>query len=149
MTRSTSLLVVALLAAAGALAVAAVRGPAPPATLDDRVRAVASTLRCPVCENLSVADSPSGLAAEVRKTIARRLARGDTPEEIRTDFAAAYGEWVLQAPPQEGINLVAWFAPLAAVLGGGAITILALRRWRRSDPPRAPEEDGLSETLRA
>jgi cytochrome c-type biogenesis protein CcmH len=142
MTRSTALLVVAALAAGGALAFAALRGPAPPASLDDRVRGVASTLRCPVCENLSVADSPSSLAAEMRRTIARRLARGATPDEIRDGFVRAYGAWVLQAPPPEGINLLAWLAPVAAVAGGGAVAILASRRWRRPDPPaRRPAPD--------
>lgn len=146
--KGTILLLAAIGAAAMALAVAALRGPDRPATLDARVEAVASTLRCPVCQNLSVADSPSGLAGEMRRTIEERLRAGDGPAEIRADFARAYGPWILQAPPKEGINLVAWLATPAALLGGAAALALALRRWR-GRRTEAPPRDGLSPPDRA
>lgn len=124
-------LAVGALASAAAIAVAVLRGPAPPGTLDERVAAVASTLRCPVCQNLSVADSPSRLAAEMREEISRDLRDGNSPEDIRAEFVAAYGEWVLLEPPKRGLNLVAWLAP-ALLLGGGLVGVaLALRGWRR------------------
>ena len=83
MTRGTIILVGAVVAVAVALGVAALGGPGRPRTFDDRVDTVASTLRCPVCQNLSVADSPSGLAAEMRRTIAQRLRAGASPETVR------------------------------------------------------------------
>jgi cytochrome c-type biogenesis protein CcmH len=134
--RATVVLLVAAIAAVVALSVAALRGPTSQPTLQQRVDEVASSLRCPVCQNLSVADSPSGLAAEMRRAIADRLREGDSPEEIRAGFVDAYGEWILQAPPKEGINLVAWLAPTAVLLAGAGAAALAVRRWRRDVPPR-------------
>ena len=67
-------LAAALLATGVTLAVVAARGPAPSTSMDDRVRAVAETLRCPVCVDLSVADSPSDTAREMRTAI-RELPR--------------------------------------------------------------------------
>jgi cytochrome c-type biogenesis protein CcmH len=122
------ILPVVLLAAGVALAVAAVRGPAPPRTMTERVRAVASSLRCPICQNLSVADSPSGLAAEMRRTIAAELASGMTPDQIRRRFVASYGEWILEAPPKRGLDLLAWVGPALLVLGGLVAGALAIRR---------------------
>lgn len=141
--RATIILTIAAVAAAVAVGAAAIRTPRRPATLDERVDAVATTLRCPVCQNLSVADSPSSLAGEMRRTIEDRLRAGDTPAEIRAGFAAAYGEWILQAPPKEGINLVAWLAGPAALLGGGVAAAVAVRGWRRRRP-QIVSSDGLS-----
>lgn len=142
-TRSTAALAAALLMAATALGVVAARGPQPPVGMDERVHAVAETLRCPVCQNLSVADSPSTLAGEMRRTIARRLEAGRTPQEIRAEFVAAYGEWILQAPPPRGINLVAWAAPAVLLLAGLVTAGVALQRWTARPSRRdLPGADG-------
>src|SRR5207244_2321694 len=78
--------------------VVAGRGPAPSATMSERVRAIASTLRCPVCQDLSVADSPSGLATSIRAQIAQKLRAGETPSQIRQGYVGAYGQWILLSP---------------------------------------------------
>lgn len=131
-------LAVAALATAAALTLVALRGPEPPRTLDDRVHAVAETLRCPVCQNLSVADSPAPLARQMRETIERRLRAGRSPEEIRAGFVAAYGEWILQAPRPRGLNLVAWIAPAALFVAGAVLALVAVRRWTERRPRSAP-----------
>ena len=126
---SAGVLAGVLLVAAAALAVVALRGPSAPRSMNDRVRSVASTLRCPVCQNLSVADSPSRLAQQMRATIAEELAAGRTPQQIRSEFTASYGEWILLAPPKHGIDLIAWLGPLLLVLGALAAGLAAVRRW--------------------
>lgn len=117
-----------LLAAAG-VAFAALRGPAGPASTDDRVYAIASGLRCPVCLNLSAADSPSPVAQEMRATIRRDIEAGKTPAEIRSEFVAGYGEWILLSPEPKGINLLAWLVPVLVVVGGLFAVLFAIRRW--------------------
>jgi len=136
-------LAAALLAAGASLAVVAARGPAPPTTMPERVRVVASTLRCPVCQGLSVADSPSRLAEQFRRQVAQELQAGESPDQIRQGFVRAYGEWILLAPPRSGINLVAWVAPVLLLLGGLAMALVAIGRWTRGRGPGAfPDGSG-------
>lgn len=134
----TIVLAATVLAAAAALATAALRGPEPPRTLDQRVHAVAETLRCPVCQNLSVADSPSPLARQMRQTIERQLRAGRSPDDVRAGFVDAYGEWILQAPPARGINLMAWLAPAVLFVVGLILLGVAVRRWTASPRPTEP-----------
>ncbi len=128
---STIVLVVAVVAAAGALLAVAIRGPARPQALDDRVRAVAATMRCPVCADLSVADSPSMLARQMRDTIRRALVAGESADAIRSEFVAAYGRWILISPSKHGADLWFWIVPLLVAVGAAVLGTVAARRWLR------------------
>ena len=123
------------LAVAGLLLLAAAIGLLPDAASaaarDEEVQTIASQLRCVVCQNLSVADSPSEMAGQMRDLIRERLGAGDRPEQVMAYFVQRYGDWVLLAPPARGLNLVLWLAPFAAVVGGLALVLTLVRRWRR------------------
>jgi cytochrome c-type biogenesis protein CcmH len=123
---------------------------------DEAVTAVASKLRCVVCQNLSVADSPSEMARQMRDLIRERLGQGDTPEQVIAYFEARYGDFVLLTPRfGRGVNALVWLAPFAAVLVGLLAVLRVTRRWRRraADVPEATAPESLSaedrERLRA
>ena len=99
--------------------------------LDDGVRRVALQLQCPVCEGETVADSPSGLAGDMRGVIRTRLAAGEGDQQILDEFVASYGDSILTEPPKRGISLGVWIGPIVAVLLGAAVLWLLLRTWRR------------------
>ena len=71
---------------------------------EDTVTAVAAQLRCVVCQNLSVADSPSETARQMRDIVRERLALGETPEQVMAYFVDKYGTWILLAPPAPGLH---------------------------------------------
>ena len=110
-------------------------------SIDARVRGISSGLRCPVCQNLSVADSPSDLARDMRATIRTRLEAGDTPGQIRAFFVERYGEWLVFEPPARGAGVFPWIAPSLALLGGAVLVGVVARRWRRNNSTAMSPDD--------
>jgi cytochrome c-type biogenesis protein CcmH len=105
-------------------------------SLDDGVRRVALQLQCPVCEGETVADSPSGLAADMRSVIRSKLAAGEPDQQILDEFVASYGDSILTEPPKHGISLGVWIGPILGVAAGALILGVLLKTWRRA--PAAP-----------
>ncbi|HEY7567245.1 MAG TPA: cytochrome c-type biogenesis protein CcmH [Gemmatimonadaceae bacterium] len=102
--------------------------------LEQRTSAVASHLRCPVCQGLSIQDSPSELAQQMRGVVRDQLAAGRTPEEVKQYFTEKYGEWILLEPEAHGFNVLVYILPVAAVVVGALVVVLAVRRWSRPAP---------------
>jgi cytochrome c-type biogenesis protein CcmH len=125
--RAAGLLVAGLLGLVWLLSGIA-RAAAPP-DLEDRVRDIASELRCVVCQNLSVADSPSDLAKEMRNLVRELVQQGKSPAEIQAYFVSRYGEFVLLSPPKRGFNLLVWLLPFLAIVAGAGVVYLVARRW--------------------
>jgi len=103
--------------------------------LDQRTDEIGALLRCPVCQGLSVADSPSTMARNMKAEVREKLAAGYDQEQILADFERSYGEFVRLEPPMRGVNWLVWFGPAGMLLAGGAVVVWALRR-----PPRPGEE---------
>jgi cytochrome c-type biogenesis protein CcmH len=111
--------------------------PVQASSVEEQVRQIAAELRCPVCQGLSVGDSPSRMAEQMRDLIRERLEAGDSPEAVKAYFVERYGEWILLAPKREGFNLLVWVLPFLG-LGSGAVgLVLVLRRWKKH-PGAAP-----------
>ena len=109
---------------------------------EDAVHDVAAQLRCVVCQSLSVADSPSETAHEMKDIIRERLAAGESPEQVRAYFVEKYGNWILLSPPRQGFNLLVWVVPFAGLGLGLVLVLLVVRRWsRRPAPPQTPPMD--------
>lgn len=123
----------AILALAGVALLSALAPHAPSDPVAE-ARSIAADLRCPDCQALSVAESRTASATAIREQIARLLAEGRSPQQIRQHFVDRYGEWILLAPA----NPLVWILPvvaLLAALGGLAWWLVALRT-RPSPSPR-------------
>jgi len=107
------------------------------AVTESQVHEVAAELRCVVCQNLSVADSPSEMARQMRAIVRERLEAGESPARVVQYFVDRYGEWILLAPRRSGFNILVWAAPLAAVAVGVAIVGVLVSRWTRRPGPTA------------
>jgi len=106
-----------------------------------RTEAIASDLRCPVCQGLSVADSHSPTADAIKEDIRRRVDAGESDAAIRRHYIDSYGEWILLRPEASGIGALVWILPVGALLLAGGGLALAFRRWRRQPAMAATDED--------
>jgi cytochrome c-type biogenesis protein CcmH len=119
---------------------------------EPEVYAIATQLRCVVCQNLSVADSPSETANQMRAVIRERLAAGERPEQVIQYFVDKYGEWILLAPRRQGFTLLVWLLPPLAAVAGIGLAALLLARWTRSRSAGTAEvphlDPAMSERIR-
>ena len=104
----------------------------PARATEDRVQAIAATIRCPQCRSQSAADSDASTAQAVRTEIAERVEAGESADEIRAYFASRYGEQILLTPPADGVGSIVWVLPVAATVAGAAGLGFAFVRWRRA-----------------
>ncbi|WP_309767412.1 MULTISPECIES: cytochrome c-type biogenesis protein [unclassified Caballeronia] len=99
---------------------------------DDRLRQLAESFRCVVCQNQSLADSAAPLAADLRERIREQARSGASDEEIRDYMVRRYGDFVLYRPPMKPATWALWFGPLLALLAGAIALALSIRRARRA-----------------
>lgn len=114
-----------------------------------RVEQLTEQLRCPVCDGLAVADSPSSTARTIAADVRARVASGETDRDIRQAYVAQYGEWILLEPPAGGFGLLAWALPVGGLVAvaSGAMWVLRRRMATTSPPParaRAAVEEALT-----
>ena len=108
------------------------------ATLEKRTAEVGALLRCPVCQGMAVADSPSTVAIDMKNQVRDLLARGYTQEQILKYFETSYGQFVLLKPQFAGINALVWVLPVLVLVAGGAIVFMKMRKLEALPP--APEK---------
>jgi len=108
--------------------------------LNKRTHEVGSLLRCPVCQGMSIADSPSEMAVNMKEQVRELLARGYTEEQILQYFELSYGQFVLLKPKFEGVTGVVWVLPLLALAVGAVILVMKLRKLEAGPPSRQSEE---------
>ena len=109
--------------------------------LDRRTHEIASLLRCPVCQGLAIADSPSEMAINMKGQVRELLSRGYSEEQILAYFERSYGQFVLLKPKFRGLGSLVWTLPLLALLIGWILVVLKLRKLEGPTPSSAPVEE--------
>jgi cytochrome c-type biogenesis protein CcmH len=132
------LLMAVVLAAALTIGVTRAGGPR---TNEERVEAIAKTIKCPVCRSESVFDSKADASQNIRDEIARQVAAGRTDDQIRAFVNARFqDQGLLLVPPKSGVDSLVWVLPVVAlVLAAGGLAV-AFRRWRLA-PDTVPTDD--------
>jgi cytochrome c-type biogenesis protein CcmH len=128
------LLVVVLALAIGAL------GDTGPATNEERVVAIASTVKCPECSGESVAESNSSFSRAARIEIAEQVQAGRTDDEIR-DYLEGRYDGILLTPTSSGVAGLIWIIPVVAFVFSLAGLAVAFRRWNQRPTREVTDDD--------
>jgi cytochrome c-type biogenesis protein CcmH len=100
-------------------------------------------LRCPMCQNETLADSNAPIARDLRNQIFQMMQQGRSDEEIKQYLVARYSRFVLYDPPLTPGTWLLWFGPLLILLGGAGVVLVAIRkRSRTGTATEAPTDNG-------
>ena len=100
----------------------------PTPELQARYEKLTHEFRCMQCQNNSIADSPVGLASDLRREVKEQLIAGKSDDEIRAYMVQRYGNVILFTPPLVASTAWVWLFPVLAVIGGAAIGVVVVRR---------------------
>ncbi|MDU6410601.1 MAG: cytochrome c-type biogenesis protein [Yersiniaceae bacterium] len=99
---------------------------------EQQYRELTEQLRCPKCQNNSIADSNSMIAADMRAKVYQLMSQGQTRQQIIDYMVARYGHFVTYEPPVTASTLILWVGPALFVLVGGLVVVLRARRQART-----------------
>lgn len=131
--------------------------PLPSPELAQRLKKLESELRCLVCQNQTLAESPAGLANDLRREVRLLIDQGKSDDEIKAFLQARYGDFVLYRPPMKSHTVLLWFGPFILLAIGAAVAFVVARRRRllvssspaAQTPVQAPAPDAAYEHARA
>lgn len=116
----------------------------PNPALQTRYLALTHELRCMQCQNQSIADSPVGLASDMRREVREMLVAGKSDEDVRNFMVARYGEFILFRPRFSARTAWLWLAPGVLLLLGAWVAVRIIRqRSALVDQDNEPVEEDV------
>lgn len=107
-------------------------------------------LRCPKCQNNSIADSSAPIAADMRQKVYELVIAGKTRPQIIDYMVARYGNFVNYDPPLLPGTLILWLLPLLFVAAAAIVIVGHIRRSQRdSDATPISHSSSPARTVRA
>jgi len=98
---------------------------------------------CPTCHTtLDMSDSAAAL--QIKAFISKRVAQCATSQQIESELVANYGQGIIAAPSHKGFDLLAWWLPIAGVLGGALVLAVGVWRWSSGRGTGGPDEEAGS-----
>ena len=98
---------------------------------EQRFRILSEELRCPKCQNQSIADSDAGIAQDMRTRVHTMILEGKSDEDIVDYFVSRYGDFVSYRPPVNAGTSILWLGPILLLLGGAVLIVILLRNASR------------------
>jgi cytochrome c-type biogenesis protein CcmH len=143
MKRLLQLLALALALVAGLAAAQAIEPmPFKDHAQELRFQHLTSQLRCPMCQNETLADSNAPIARDLRHEVFKLMQEGRSEAQIKQYLVARYSDYVLYDPPVNPTTWLLWFGPLLILLGGTVVVVVTIRKRARGGVPPATIDHG-------
>ena len=153
MTRSRllALLLLCLLSSSAMAQVQEEERPSDDPVIEARLAKLSKELRCLQCQNQTLADSPAGLAADLRREIREQMEAGKSDQEIIAFLTQRYGDFILYRPRVTYTTYLLWFGPFVLLLAGLAVLFRYIKQRRDLIPekPLSADERRRAEELLA
>ncbi|EFE10118.1 cytochrome c-type biogenesis protein CcmH [Citrobacter youngae] len=107
---------------------------------EQQFRQLTEQLRCPKCQNNSIADSNSMIATDLRQKVYELMQEGKSQKEIVDYMVARYGNFVTYDPPLTPLTVLLWVMPVVAIVLGGWVIFARTRRRVRVKQEEFPDD---------
>src|ERR1041385_4448264 len=150
-SRLLALLLLCLLSSFAMAQVQEEEVPSDDPVIEQRLTNLSKELRCLQCQNQTLADSPAGLAADLRREIRVQMKAGKSDQEVIAFLTQRYGDFILYKPRVTFTTYLLWFGPFILLLGGLYVLFHYIKQRRDSfvETPLTAEERRRAEELLA
>ncbi|GKV93227.1 cytochrome c-type biogenesis protein CcmH [Pectobacterium aroidearum] len=116
-------------------------------TQEQQFRELTMQLRCPKCQNNSIADSNSMIASDMRQKVYELMQQGQTKEQVVDYMVDRYGYFVTYEPPITPFTLLLWLLPALFLAAGGWMIIRRAHRIKSVKEPMSEQDKKRLQTL--
>jgi cytochrome c-type biogenesis protein CcmH len=103
--------------------------------IETRLTHLSRELRCVVCQNEALSESPAELATDMRQEIRDLMKAGKSDQEVLSFLTSRYGDFVLFRPPFKPVTYLLWVGPFVFLGFGVLVWFMALRARRTFSGP--------------
>ena len=111
------------------------------AVVEQRLAKLSHELRCLQCRNQTLAESPAGLAEDLRREIRVQIRAGKSDPEIIAFLTQRYGDFILYKPRVTVTTYLLWFGPFVLLLAGLFFLFRYIKQRRDSITEQPMTED--------
>lgn len=111
----------------------------PPTPAAARISHLDSIVRCPACEDLSIAQSDAPSSLSLRREVRREVLAGWSDQRIEAHVVARFGSGALLTPSPGGVSTTLYLVPVGLI--GIAVLLLGRFLWRRRPEALRRDED--------
>ena len=149
--RLLPLLLICLLAPVAMAQVQEEEVPSDDPVIEARVANLSKELRCLQCQNQTLADSPAGLASDLRREIRAQMKAGKSDQEVIAFLTQRYGDFILYRPRVTFATYLLWFGPFVLLLAGLYVLFRYIKQRKDliTEKPLSADEHRRAEQLLA